>query len=174
MIISQGHGRRLPSVLLSAIRQDFYAKRVAWRQPLLRCARPRAASVNEARCSNKLLEHLEHLHETNDLFGNVAKSRFDKVNWTASNGGVPFGRDDKGEGEASMESGCWTEGVFITLGRPRVGRDDKGVLVELHFSSRCTALHSSTNLSSRPERSVVERSAVSFNSQADSSARTLA
>jgi hypothetical protein len=30
--------------------------------------------VNEARCSNELLEHLEHLHETNDLFGNVAKS----------------------------------------------------------------------------------------------------
>jgi hypothetical protein len=29
--------------------------------------------VNEARCSNELLEHLEHLHETNDLFGNVAK-----------------------------------------------------------------------------------------------------
>ena len=38
-------------------------------------ARPRAASVNEARCSNELLEHLEHLHETNDLFGNVAKSQ---------------------------------------------------------------------------------------------------
>ena len=31
---------------------------------------------------------------------------------------VRFGRDDKGEGEASMESGCWTEGVFITLGGP--------------------------------------------------------
>ena len=31
--------------------------------------------VNQARCSNKLLEHLEHLHETNDLFGNVAKSQ---------------------------------------------------------------------------------------------------
>jgi hypothetical protein len=30
-------------------------------------------AVNEARCSNELLEHLEHLHETNDLFGNVAK-----------------------------------------------------------------------------------------------------
>ena len=75
MIISQGHGRRIPSVLLSSIRQDFYAKPVAWRQPLLRRARPRAASVNEARCSNELLEHLEHLHETNDLFGNVAKSQ---------------------------------------------------------------------------------------------------
>jgi hypothetical protein len=30
-------------------------------------------ALNEARCSNELLEHLEHLHETNDLFGNVAK-----------------------------------------------------------------------------------------------------
>ena len=29
--------------------------------------------VMEARCSKELLEHLEHLHETNDLFGNVAK-----------------------------------------------------------------------------------------------------
>jgi hypothetical protein len=40
---------------------------------------------------------------------------------------VRFGRDDKGEGEASMESGCWTEGVFITLGGPQAhdssGRD---------------------------------------------------
>jgi hypothetical protein len=32
-------------------------------------------ALNEARCSNELLEHLEHLHETNDLFGNVAKSQ---------------------------------------------------------------------------------------------------
>ena len=32
-------------------------------------------ALNEARCSNKLLEHLEHLRETNDLFGNVAKSK---------------------------------------------------------------------------------------------------
>jgi hypothetical protein len=74
MIISQGHGRRLQSVLLSAIDKIF--------MPNLshggnRCcvAPPRAASVNEARCSNELLEHLEHLHETNDLFGNVAKSQ---------------------------------------------------------------------------------------------------
>jgi hypothetical protein len=28
-----------------------------------------------ARCSNQLLEHLEHLRETNDLFGNLAKSQ---------------------------------------------------------------------------------------------------
>ena len=27
------------------------------------------------------------------------------------------GRDDKGEGYASMESGCWTEGVVHHLGR---------------------------------------------------------
>jgi len=33
--------------------------------------------------------------------------------------------------------------------------------VNCGFSSRCTALRSSTNLSSRPERSGVERSAVS-------------
>jgi len=33
MIILQDHGRRLPSVLLSAIGQDFYAKPVAWTQP---------------------------------------------------------------------------------------------------------------------------------------------
>jgi hypothetical protein len=33
--------------------------------------------VNQARCSNKLLEHLEHLRETNDLFGNLAKSQYE-------------------------------------------------------------------------------------------------
>jgi hypothetical protein len=33
MIILYAHGQRLPSVLLSAIRQDFYAKPVAWTQP---------------------------------------------------------------------------------------------------------------------------------------------
>jgi hypothetical protein len=32
-------------------------------------------AVNKARCSNKLLEHLDHLRETNDLFGNLAKSQ---------------------------------------------------------------------------------------------------
>jgi hypothetical protein len=46
MILLQGYGRRLPSVLLSAIRQDFYAKPVAWSQPLFRSTRPRAASVS--------------------------------------------------------------------------------------------------------------------------------
>jgi hypothetical protein len=29
------------------------------------------------------------------------------------------GRDDKGEDEASIESGCWTEAFFITLGGPQ-------------------------------------------------------
>jgi hypothetical protein len=29
---------------------------------------------------------------------------------------VLFGRDDKGEGDASSESGCWTEGVLHPLG----------------------------------------------------------
>jgi hypothetical protein len=53
MIILQAHGRRLPSVLMS----DHDER-----------------ALNEARCSNELLEHLEHLEETNDLFGNVAKS----------------------------------------------------------------------------------------------------
>jgi hypothetical protein len=33
MIIPQAHGRRLPNVLLSVIRQDCYAKPVAWTQP---------------------------------------------------------------------------------------------------------------------------------------------
>jgi hypothetical protein len=28
-------------------------------------------------------------------------------------------RDDKGEGDASMERGCWTEGVFVSLGGPQ-------------------------------------------------------
>jgi hypothetical protein len=32
---------------------------------------------------------------------------------------VRFGRDDKREGEASMESGCRTGGFFITLGEPQ-------------------------------------------------------
>src|SRR6202034_1371948 len=40
------------------------------------------------------------------------------------------GRDDKGEGGASIECGCRTDAIFITLGGPRAhdssGRDDKG------------------------------------------------
>jgi hypothetical protein len=31
---------------------------------------------------------------------------------------VTTSRDDKGKGEASMESCCWTEAFFITLGGP--------------------------------------------------------
>jgi hypothetical protein len=40
-----------------------------------------------------------------------------------------FARDDKGNGYGSVESGCWTEAFFITLGGRRAhdsfGRDDK-------------------------------------------------
>jgi hypothetical protein len=32
---------------------------------------------------------------------------------------VRSGRDDKGEGDASMESGCCTEAIFIPLGGPQ-------------------------------------------------------
>jgi hypothetical protein len=39
-----------------------------------------AALTRKARWPNKLLGHLGHLHETNDLFGNVA-------NWTVSKSG---------------------------------------------------------------------------------------
>jgi hypothetical protein len=39
------------------------------------------------------------------------------------------GRDDKGKGDDSMESGCWTDGLFMTLGGPQAhdysGRDGK-------------------------------------------------
>jgi hypothetical protein len=31
---------------------------------------------------------------------------------------VRFGRDDKGKSDGSIESGCWTEAFFITLGGP--------------------------------------------------------
>jgi hypothetical protein len=45
-----------------------------WALPLRRMITRR---FNQARCSNKLLEHLEHLRETNDLFGNLAKSQYE-------------------------------------------------------------------------------------------------
>ena len=35
---------------------------------------------------------------------------------SAANRKSGYARDDKGEGDASMESGCWTEGVFHPLG----------------------------------------------------------
>src|ERR1700741_2835415 len=39
-----------------------------------------------------------------------------------------FARDDKGKGDRSVESGCWTEAFFITLGGPKAhdssSRDD--------------------------------------------------
>jgi hypothetical protein len=51
-----------------------------------------ANAAKEARCSNQLFEHLEHLHETSDLFGNVAKSqnpRQTNVSTTACRTSVP-------------------------------------------------------------------------------------
>jgi len=33
--------------------------------------------------------------------------------------GLDYARDDKGEGDASMENGCWTEAIFIPLGGPQ-------------------------------------------------------
>jgi hypothetical protein len=45
---------------------------------------------------------------------------------------VTGSRDDKGEGDASMKSGCWIKGVFHQLGwaagHDNSGRDDKFVL----------------------------------------------
>jgi hypothetical protein len=71
MILLQGYGRRLPSVLLSAIRQDFYAKPVAWSQPLFRSARPRAASVsiNEDTAPQNV-DHMAINQALNDRFFN--------------------------------------------------------------------------------------------------------
>jgi hypothetical protein len=44
------------------------------------------------------------------------------------------GRDDKGKGNGSIESGCWTEAFFITLDGPPAhdnsGRDDKFVAMQ--------------------------------------------
>ena len=40
-----------------------------------------------------------------------------------------FGRDDKGEGNGSIKSGCGTEAFFITLGGPQA----HGFSVEKHF-----------------------------------------
>jgi hypothetical protein len=56
------------------VRSSKDGKSGAWRWTLPH-PEDECPPVNEARCSNKLLEHLEHLHETKDLFGNVAKSQ---------------------------------------------------------------------------------------------------
>ena len=39
---------------------------------------------------------------------------------SAANRKSGYARDDKGEGDASMESGCWKEGIFHPLGGPHV------------------------------------------------------
>ena len=41
-------------------------------------------------------------------------------------------RDDKGEGDGSIKSGCWTEVFFITLGGPQAHDSS----VEKHFQER--------------------------------------
>ena len=46
MIISQDHGRQIPSVLLLAIDKILMPKPVVYRQSLLRCFRPRAAFLS--------------------------------------------------------------------------------------------------------------------------------
>ena len=51
---------------------------------------------------------------------------------------VRFGRDDKGEGDGSIKSGCWTEAFFITLGGPQA----HGYSVEKHFHERSAELRS--------------------------------
>jgi hypothetical protein len=62
-------------------------------------------------------------------------------------------RDDKGKGCGAMESGGWSQALFITLGGPQAhdhsGQDDK-------FVERLAAVPRTT------ERSVVEGSAVSL------------
>jgi hypothetical protein len=52
---------------------------------------------------------------------------------------VRFGRDDKGEGSASMESGVGQKPFFITLGGPQAhdssGRDDNSVAAKASYFS---------------------------------------
>jgi hypothetical protein len=57
----------------------------------------RGRPVNEARWSNKLLEHLDHLRETNDLFGNVAKGRYGTAGSLKTGGATRFRGDPPGK-----------------------------------------------------------------------------
>ena len=64
------------------------------------CAHPEDQHplVNQARCSNKLLEHLDHLRETNDLFGNVPDQfrklgKSHRIGAMATYGGASVSRD---------------------------------------------------------------------------------
>jgi hypothetical protein len=77
-----------------------------------------------------------------------------------------FARDDKGKSDVSMESGCWTEAFLITSGghRPVTTPVELTILFEDRVPGFQGKYETSaaTELSSRPERSVVERSAVSL------------
>jgi hypothetical protein len=77
-----------------------------------------------------------------------------------------YARDDKGKGHRSIEGGCWTR----RFSSPWVGYRPMATPVETtllfeggipRFQEKFEIL-AATELSSRPERSVVERSAVSF------------
>ena len=58
-----------------------------------------------------------------------------------------FGRDDKGEDGTSMESGRWTEGVFITLSGPKGMKNCFCSLLQQLLSMEAL----SSPLSSRPK-----------------------
>jgi hypothetical protein len=69
-----------------------------------------------------------------------------------------FARDDTGEGDASMKSGCWIEGVFHHLGW---GRRPMTTPVGMTIPFRCQNLDFKINLSSRRACDFVDFSAVS-------------
>ena len=80
-------------------------------------------------------------------------------------------RDDKGKGDGSVESGCWTEAFFITLGGPQArpqahdssGRDDNSIgLLKFIPPAAFLDIFPAKNVSSRLERSEVEGPAVSL------------
>ena len=65
---------------------------------------------------------------------------------------VRFGRDDKGEGDASKEGGCWTEGVFHHLGWA-AGPITTPVEMTILFGNATHRFQAT--LSSRPERTQI-------------------
>jgi hypothetical protein len=87
---------------------------------------------------------------------NCRKTFPGKVRGTADpSATLRFGRDDKGEGKASMESGCWTEGSSPWVGHrpmtPPVAMTKLLGYVRLYIDWKNHNLPK-TNLSSRPER----------------------
>jgi hypothetical protein len=77
MIIFQAHGRLAPERITVGHKTRFLCQTAPStpEQAIIPQKAVMKDALNEARCSNELLEHLEHLHETNDLFGNLAKSQ---------------------------------------------------------------------------------------------------